>query len=239
MSTNTNQTTESFNALSGSDMHCMFGNYKFASIQSIRYASTREKGFVYTIGSPSPRATVRGKRSVNGAFIFSMIDRKGLVQAMNDAGGNSGKIFLSSDEQANFANAGNKPAATTTKEQRQAFTAGGSITTQGTINGQEFSNFVEESVFKSSNFGSEVNAYVSDQLLPFDITIVGVPEYGARFARRLVIHGVEITTEASGTSIDDLVVEKQQTFIARGISDWVGLGQISGETGTGAPGWSS
>lgn len=232
------QTTESFNALSGSDMHAMFGNYKFASIQSIRYASTREKGFLYSMGSPSPRATVRGKRSVNGAFIFSMIDRKGLVQAMNDAGGNTGKIFLSSDEQANFANAGNNPIATTSKEQRQAFTAGGSVTSQGIVGGGPFQNFVETSVFKSSNFGDTVSAYVSDQLLPFDITIVGVPEYGAQYARRLVIHGVEITTEASGTSIDDLVVEKQQAFIARGISDWVGLGQLEGETGTGASSWS-
>ena len=230
--------TQSFSALSGSDMHCMFGNYKFASIQSIRYASTREKGFVYSVGSPSPRATVRGKRSVSGAFIFSMIDRKGLVEAMNSAGGNTGKIFLSKDEQANFANAGNNPIALTTKEQREAFTAGGSITTAGVVGGNTFSNFVEESVFKASNFGSSVNAYVSDQLLPFDITIVGVPEYGAKYAKRLVIHGVEITTEASGTSIDDLVVEKQQSFIARGVSDWVGLGQLEGETGTGASNWS-
>lgn len=231
--------TQSFNAISGSDMHCMFGNYKFASLQSIRYASTREKGFVYSVGSPSPRATVRGKRSVSGAFIFSMIDRKGLVEAMNSAGGNTGKIFLSSDEQANFANSANNPIALTTKEQREAFTAGGSITTAGIVGGGAFSNFVEESVFKASNFGSEVSAYVSDQLLPFDITVVGIPEYGAKYARRLVIHGVEITTEASGTSIDDLVVEKQQSFIARGISDWVGLGQISGETGTGASNWSN
>lgn len=233
--------TESYNAISGADIHAVFGNYKFGSIQMIRYSSTREKAFIYTMGSPSPRATARGKRSVSGAFVFTMIDRKGLVKAMNDAGGNTGKIFLSNDEQANFANSGNAAIATTTDEQRAAFTAGGSITDQGVVGaaGNNFSNFVEESVFKSSNFGITTEAYVSDQLLPFDITIVGVPEYGSKYAKRLVIHGVEIMTEASGSSIDDLVIEKQQSFIARGISDWVSLGEISGETGTGASSWSN
>lgn len=233
---NTNDTT-AFNAISGSEMHCMFGNHRFASCQSIRYASTREKGFLYGMGSASPRATVRGKRSVSGAFIFSMIDRHGLVEAMNIAGGNTSKIFLSSDEQANFANSANGAFATTTKEQRAAFTAGGSLSTQGVVGGGAFSNFVESSIFKPENFGSSVNAYVSDQLLPFDITIVGIPEYGVQYAKRLVIHGVEITTEASGTSIDDLVVEKQQSFIAHGINDWTTLGDIDKETGTG--GWSN
>ena len=57
--------------------------------------------------------------------------------------------------------------------------------------------------------------YLADQLLPFDITIVGIPEYGNAYAKRLIIHGVEIMTEASGTSIDDLVIEKQNSFIAR------------------------
>ena len=70
--------TESYNAISGADIHAVFGNYKFGSIQMIRYSSTREKAFIYTMGSPSPRATARGKRSVSGAFVFTMIDRKGL-----------------------------------------------------------------------------------------------------------------------------------------------------------------
>src|SRR5699024_6120559 len=93
--------------------------------------------------------------------------------------------------------------------------------------------FTNESIFASDNFGKPQDAYISDQLLPFDITIVGLPEYGSNFAKRLVIHGVEILTEASGTSIDDLVIEKQHSFIARSISDWVSLADISGATGTG------
>ena len=36
----------------------------------------------------------------------------------------------------------------------------------------------------------------------------------------LVLRGVEIVSEASGTSIEDLVIEKQMSFLARSIRDW-------------------
>lgn len=228
---------ETYSAISGADIHAVFGNFKFGSIQMIRYATQREKAFIYTMGSPTPRATARGKRSVSGAFVFTMIDREGLVKSMRNAGDNR-QIFLSKDESANFANAANNAAPNTDDKIKAAFNGGGTFGNTGTT-GSGFNPYVETSIFKSSNFGDKTSAYLSDQLLPFDITVVGVPEYGAQYAKRLIIHGVEIMTEASGSSIDDLVLEKQQAFIARGISDWAPLDTLNGETGTGASGWSS
>ena len=228
---------ETYSAISGADIHAVFGNFKFGSIQMIRYATQREKAFIYTMGSPTPRATARGKRSVSGAFVFTMIDREGLVKSMRNAGDNR-QIFLSKDESANFANASNKAAPNTEDNIKTAFDGGGTFGNTGTT-GSGFNPYVETSIFKSSNFGDKTNAFLSDQLLPFDITVVGVPEYGAQYAKRLIIHGVEIMTEASGSSIDDLVLEKQQAFIARGISDWTPLDTLNGETGTGASSWSS
>ena len=223
---------ETYSAISGADIHAVFGNFKFGSIQMIRYATQREKAFIYTMGSPTPRATARGKRSVSGAFVFTMIDREGLVKSMHNAGDNR-QIFLSKDESANFANAANNAAPNTEDKIKAAFNDGGTFGNTGTT-GSGFNPYVETSVFKSSNFGDTTSAYLSDQLLPFDITIVGVPEYGSAFAKRLVIHGVEIMTEASGTSIDDLVIEKQNSFIAKSVSDWVSLGEIGGATGSGS-----
>lgn len=221
-----------YSAISGADIHAVFGNYKFGSIQMIRYAINREKAFIYTMGSPTPRSTARGKRSIQGAFVFTMIDRDGLVRAMADAG-DSRKIFLSHDESINFANRGNAAEGQTDEHLAAVFNAGGSYGVTG-ITGDKFNPYVETSIFKSSNFGQSSTALLSDQLLPFDITIVGIPEYGAQYAKRLIIHGVEIMTDASGSSIDDLVLEKQQAFIARNISDWVPLEQLEGETGSGS-----
>ena len=229
-----------YTSLGGSDIHAVFGNYKFGSIQMIRYAVSREKAQIYTLGSPSARATARGKRSVSGAFVFTLIDRKGLVKAMADAGGNTnGRIFLNNDEITNFANSANQAKPTASQPYRDSTRAGGTFGSAGVIgtttsNQSAFVPFTDSSIFNESNFGQATAPYIADQLLPFDITIVGVPEYGSAFAKRLVIHGVEIMTEASGTSIDDLVIEKQNSFIAKSVSDWVSLGEIGGATGSGS-----
>ena len=68
---------------------------------------------------------------------------------------------------------------------------------------------------------------MADQLPPFDITLVGIPEVVGTEAeaegfspQSLIIRGVEFTSEASGTSIQDMVIEKQMAFIARSIHEW-------------------
>ena len=229
-----------YTSLGGSDIHAVFGNYKFGSIQMIRYAVSREKAQIYTLGSPSARATARGKRSVSGAFVFTLIDRKGLVKAMAEAGGDTnGHVFLNNDEIANFANSANQAKPTASQAYQDSTRAGGTFGKAGVIgtttsNQSAFVPFTDSSIFNEDNFGKPVAPYIADQLLPFDITIVGVPEYGSAFAKRLVIHVVEIMTEASGTSIDDLVIEKQNSFIAKSVSDWVSLGEIGGATGSGS-----
>ena len=196
-----------YTSLGGSDIHAVFGNYKFGS--------------------------------VSGAFVFTLIDRKGLVKAMAEAGGDTnGHVFLNNDEIANFANSANQAKPTASQAYKDSTRAGGTFGKAGVIgtttsNQSAFVPFTDSSIFNESNFGQATAPYIADQLLPFDITIVGVPEYGSAFAKRLVIHGVEVMTEASGTSIDDLVIEKQNSFIAKSVSDWVSLGEIGGATGSG------
>ena len=83
---------EIFQSLSGSEIHAVFGNIKFADIQMIKYASSRQKAPVYTMGSADLRAIARGPRSINGALIFSHLSKQNLVQKMGEAGY---KVFLS------------------------------------------------------------------------------------------------------------------------------------------------
>ena len=64
-----------------------------------------------------------------------------------------------------------------------------------------------------SGFKTEAQAWYSDQVLPFDITLAGTNENGA--ATCMKIFGVEILNEGSGVSIDDAVTEMQATFVAR------------------------
>ena len=226
----TQQLTQ-FSSLSGSDISAVFGNYKFGSIQMLKYAISREKAPVHTLGNPNARAIARGKRSINGAFVFTMIDRETLTKAMTGEGTDN-QIFLKNDELANYTSVGRKAEntkgidGTTLDLQRSALKAGGSLGYTGIL-GDKMSQYAETSIFSADNFGKKTNAYLADQLLPFDITLVGTPEYGTAFAKRMIIKGVEITTEASGTSIDDMVIEKQHAFIANSIDEWTNLADLT------------
>ena len=231
---------EIFQSLSGSEIHAVFGNLKFADIQMIKYASSRQKAPVYTMGSADLRAIARGPRSINGALIFSHLSKQNLVEKMSEAGY---KVFLSNDETANYNSAYKKQgAAGTTGDantlKRQALRASGTIANYGAVskNGLSagpgtFDPFaVGEDIYNLSNFGQVQSAFLADQLPPFDITLVGIPETAAQGLldktykpQSLVLRGVEFVSEASGTSIEDLVIEKQMSFLARSLQDWSGV----------------
>lgn len=229
---------EVFRSLSGSEIHAVFGNVKFADIQMIKYASSRQKAPIYTMGSPDLRAVARGPRSINGALIFSQLSTRSLVERMAEGGS---KVFLSNDELANYTPRNNERykeiKSGTVEAKRAALKAGGSLAVTGTIgpggfeDGGTFDPFaVGEDIYKSENFGQAVPAFLADQLPPFDITLVGMPETAGEDyladkyrPQSLIIRGVEFVSEASGSSIQDMVIEKQMSFIARSIQDWEGV----------------
>ena len=240
-----------YRSLSGSEIHAVFGNIKFGDIQMIKYAVSRQKAPIYTMGSADMRAIARGPRSINGALVFSHLSTGGLVQAMSEAGY---KIFLSHDELANY-NESYRNGKTLSEEQKSALRAGGTIgfqgvvskeglqslsgnytsaattaQTQGTQGQSNFDPFaIGESINPLANYGSVTNAWLADQLPPFDITLIGVPETaGEEISKKsstfspqsLIIRGVEFVSESSGTSIEDLVIEKQMSWLARSLKDW-------------------
>lgn len=231
---------EIFQSLSGSEIHAVFGNIKFADIQMIKYASSRQKAPVYTMGSADLRAIARGPRSINGALIFSHLSKQNLVEKMGEAGY---QVFLSNDETANYNSAYKKQGAAgadgdANTLKRQALRASGTIANYGAVsqNGLSadsgtFDPFaVGEDIYNLSNFGQVQSAFLADQLPPFDITLVGIPETAAQGLldktykpQSLVLRGVEFVSEASGTSIEDLVIEKQMSFLARSLQDWSGV----------------
>lgn len=240
-----------YRSLSGSEIHAVFGNIKFGDIQMIKYAVSRQKAPIYTMGSADMRAIARGPRSINGALVFSHLSTGGLVQAMSNAGH---KIFLSHDELANY-NESYREGKTLSEEQKSALRSGGTIGFQGVVSKeglqslsgnytsaatttqtqgtQTQSNFdpfaIGEAINPLANYGSVTNAWLADQLPPFDITLIGVPETAGEEIQKksstfspqsLIIRGVEFVSESSGTSIEDLVIEKQMSWLARSLKDW-------------------
>lgn len=193
---------KTFNSFSGVDMHAVFGNTQFGELQMVSYKSDREKAPVYTMGSPDPRTIARGKRLITGACIFIVFERDTLLETLNETVDK--RPHLSVEETANYdvdgiiappggSNNGINGAAGGNVGNVGGFTGAGSLTTKE-------------------------KARLADQLLPFDITLVGANEYGQ--TTKMTINHVELMTEAGGISIDDLSIEKQMSFIARRIQNW-------------------
>lgn len=198
--------TTTFTSFSGSDIHAVFGDTIFAQLQMISYKQDREKAPVYTMGSPDLRTIARGKRLITGACVFVVFDRDGLLEAVNKTTNKNRSPHISKDE---AAMAGKLPVANANvsdTNRRAALDLGGTVSV---LDGEDS---------KDAKFTEKVPAFHLDQLLPFDITIVGANEYGR--VSKMIIRGVELMTEAGGMSIDDLVLEKQVAFIARSIEQW-------------------
>ena len=68
----------------------------------------------------------------------------------------------------------------------------------------------------------------TDQLLPFDSTLMGSNEYGISSVMR--VYGLEILNEGSGVSIDDTSNEVQMTYISRLITPWINQAPVSNTT---------
>lgn len=196
--------TTTLTSFSGADIHAVFGDTVFGEIQMISYKQDREKAPVYTMGSADLRTIARGKRLITGACVFVVFDKDGLLAAMN--ANKHSQPYISKEETSQI----NASADASARAQE----LGGSISD---LSGTSFAD--NPSLGGSAlKFTQHRDAYHLDQLLPFDITVVGANEYGA--VSKMVFHGVELMTEAGGMSIDDMVLEKQVAFIARRISQW-------------------
>ena len=204
-----------YHSFSGSDIRAIFGSQEFGELQMIGYVAERDKALVHTLGSPDARSIARGKRYISGNCVFAVFDRDSLLAAMDEQL-RSG-VWLGKHETANYRRGGSGVSALTGAGRTAADNGGtavGSTTTIDAANLNTSSQVLE-------SLTTEARARLADQLLPFDITIVGANEFG--HTTKMVIYGVEITSEAGGVSIDDMVIEKQMKFLARSISSWEGL----------------
>jgi hypothetical protein len=184
---------KTFHSFGGTDIHAVFGDEVFGELQMVSYKTDREKAPVYTMGSSDLRTIARGKRLTSGACVFVVFEEDSLLKAMAAQAGDS-QPYLDKTFTANINND----------------VAGGSVDLDES--GLDVSNL------SIDTFTQRMSAQLADQLLPFDITLVGANEYGQ--SSKMTIHGVELMSEAGGISIDDLVIEKQMSFIAKRITNW-------------------
>ena len=204
--------SKTYSSYSGVDIKVVVGGKELGSMQAISYAIQREKAPIYVMGSVDPISFSRGKRGIAGTMISLMLDKhflehEGLANAPSPLL-DKGEIF------ADPSQALTSLSGTTTSY------SGAGETLLDRVGGEAASgtgNFTQDYV--------RARPFYVDQILPFDVAIVAVNEYGQKATMRL--YGCEILNEGSGFSIDDIVVENQMTYVCRTILPWTSEAAVS------------
>jgi len=222
----TNTEVQEYTSKSGTEIHAVFDTVKFGDLHMVKYAVQRDVANVHVMGRVDPVSLARGKRQTTGACVFTIFQKDRLLEAINK--GNK-DIFLTNHELVNYGNPKQdaKYGKLLTPDSRRYNTinpdaAGVVLTTSGE----------NASIFKINTYGAKSKAALADQIPPFDITLVGISEVDPSSTNRMIIHGVQFTSDQGGTSIDDLVLERQLTFLARRISPWTPLSDLAVQSTT-------
>lgn len=216
---------KTYTSYSGVDIRVVVNGEAVGSMQAISYAIQREKAPIYVMGRVDPRSFSRGKRGIAGTMISLLLDRHLLY-----SGSFTGEAaLLDTDELFVYGAQGNRATVSGADPTRVEIPNDGvneparfigfdSNIGRGT-EATTFSGFVESYSINDLDKNYEVApVFYVDQILPFDVTIVAVNEYGN--AAQMRMYGCEILNEGSGFSIDDMVVENQMTYICRTILPW-------------------
>ena len=223
----TNEVQE-YTSKAGTEIHAVFDTKKFGDLHMVKYATQRDVANIHVMGRVDAVGTAKGKRQTNGACVFTIFQKDRLIEAIRD----TKKIFLTEHELLNYGDGTNRAGEgkllefggsrrNNTANPEVAAGANGGLTTLAA------GAAGNTSIFNINTFGKESSAALADQIPPFDITLVGISEVDPLAANRMVIHGVQFTSDQGGTSIDDLVLERQLTFIARRISPWKPLSEVN------------
>lgn len=191
-----------FSSLSGADIKASFGNTEIGELQAISYMIQREKAPVYVMGQKNPLGFSRGKRGIAGTLVFITIDGHALLTALG---------YRAPD------GASDVPEFLSSKDEYRPIDESGTVTVRPSDADPDFVS--GDDAIIDFGAGYELSrAWYVDQIPPFDVTVLGANEYGATVSMRII--GVELLNEGEGVSIDDIVLEKQFTYVARAVSPW-------------------
>lgn len=201
----------SYTTFSGVDMKVVLNGQAVGEMQAVSAQVTREKAGIYTLGSASPRSFSRGKRGIAGSTIFIQFDRDPITNALGEVRFQADSDELRPDSESpgnDSLNFSLRSASGVTP----ATPIGGGIASSASLEQQESDL---ESVASDQIV---TNAWYADQILPFNMVLAASNEYGD--VAKMGILGAEFLNEGWGISIDDLVSEKQATYVAREIVWW-------------------
>lgn len=205
-----------WSSIGGCDIITVINGVECGSIQAISVSVSREKMPNYVMGRADPVGFSRGKRGIAGSMVGVVFNQSWLMHTVrgntDQTAEQAGTVFwASSREYRQFLRLTSQPG-NTDSDADQFRQIPGSNTAVEFYTGR-----------------TRQHAWYADQILPFNVVITGANEYGGGVAKSII--GVEILNEATGVSVDDIMIDESHTYIALGVTPWMSLGFRSPKNG--------
>ena len=194
-----NKYAKTFNSFSGADIFIIFENATVGTITQLSWNITREKAPLYVLGHVDAVGTSRGKRSIAGSLTGIILDRWTLFDLAwgSDITGEGGRT----GEYAEYARKTGDilvPGDLMFVDYADIY---GTDVAPGTRAWPVGGGGSAEEAWKKMLGWEPSRVVYADQMLPCDVTIVGINEAGNFMVSR--IFGIDLLSTGAGISIDD------------------------------------
>jgi len=219
----------------GGDLAAYINNIKVANLEAITFSTSVEVVGNYALGSRDALSYTRGKRVIVGSMSLTQWDRHVLLhQVFNllsrDKAGITAQELFTIDQDSAFVQSALdtiSPKSSSTSGVREALLAdqiaGEPVGIMKTslargLSRSDYNFFLRQAIQDTVHLmGSRFIKY-SDQIPPFDLTLVGTNPNGA--TAYCAVHGITITQETGGFSMNDLGNTVGMSFVALHIEPW-------------------
>ena len=222
---------------SGGDMQAYINNIKVGNLESVTWSISVEVVGNYVMGRRDAVVYTTGKRVVVGSMVLSQYDRHALLEQvfrlseqritsigslwdMDRAARNrSGQTGSQVTRSATVAgSSGVNPANLTVNADTSSDDSGADAILLRGISRSAYETEIQRMETDAARNTASQKFNYSDQLPPFDLTLVGVTKSGN--AARCSIFGMQVTQETAGISQNDLGNSVGMSFVALAVSPW-------------------
>ena len=222
---------------SGGDMQAYINNIKVGNLESVTWSISVEVVGNYVMGRRDAVIYTTGKRVVVGSMVLSQYDRHALLEQVfqisrrkitsigslwemdKDFRNKTGQPGDQTAQQVTVAGGtGTNPTFLNLDKDAGQFATGANATFLRGISRTAYEEELRRMETDAARSAASVKFNYSDQLPPFDLTLVGVTKGGD--AARCSIFGMQVTQETAGFSQNDLGNSVGMRFVGLAVSPW-------------------
>lgn len=229
-------TNEQMQVFSGGDLHAYINDIKVGNLESVTWTVSVEVVGNYVMGRRDAVTYATGKRVLVGSMVFSQYDRHAILQQvfnLSNRGVNTlGDAWALSEASLNSRIQTVAPAEATAAvkslgsaaDKYDGTASSYTATTFGNMRGlspDEYRAQLADQIRNAAETVAATRFNYSDQIPPFDLTLVGVNKTGA--AAKCTIFGMQITQETGGYSQNDMGNSVGVSYVALSATPWTPL----------------